>query len=185
MHSTASDLSWAEEMSALELCNMVPGILDEGAERLDRFGECKGKRKKDSGKEASAAEASHEEEVEEETMDEDDREEEGHEEEDEDMEDEDADDEDGGMKSESHSSLGSMQENPCSSWHYSDRCHCHPYSWAKQSKSENGEDGSLGELSVSENSEGEGEDEVGHWQALPSSLLHEPESSGETPEVVG
>ena len=176
--STASDLSQVKEMSALALCNMVPHIPDEGAERLDRFRECRDERWRDSGEEASAAEA-HEEEVEAETMDEDDREEEGCKEEDEDADD-DADDEDGGEESESHSSSGSTQESPCSNQHYSDRhCRC-PCSWAEQSESGNGEDGPR-ELFISENSEGE----AGHPQAPPSSLLHELESSGEMPEVVG
>ena len=35
MHGTTGDLLWAEEVSALALCNMVPHVLDEGAERLD------------------------------------------------------------------------------------------------------------------------------------------------------
>ena len=39
MHGTKSNLSQVKEMLALALCNMVPGILDEGAERLDRSGE--------------------------------------------------------------------------------------------------------------------------------------------------
>ena len=47
------------------------------------------------------------------------------------------------------------------------------------------EDGSFGELSISENSEGEGEGEAGHPQALPSSLLHKQKSLGKLPEVVG
>ena len=64
-------------------------------------------------------------------MDEDDREEEGCEGEDEDREDDDADDEDGGEESESHISSESMQESPCSTHHYSDRCHHHPSSWAE------------------------------------------------------
>ena len=36
---TTSDLSWVKEVSALVLCNLVPYIPDEGAKRLDRFGE--------------------------------------------------------------------------------------------------------------------------------------------------
>ena len=126
MHGTASDLLQVAEMSALALCNMVPCILDEGAERLDRFRERRDERGRDSGEEASAAEAPHEEEAEAETMNEDDREEEGCKEEDEDV-----DDEDGGEESESHSSLGSMQESPCSTQCYSGRCHHCPHSWAK------------------------------------------------------
>ena len=118
-------------------------------------------------------------------MDEDDREEKGRDEENEDVEDEDDDDEDGGEEIESHSRSGSIQESPCSTQCYSDRCHHHPHSWAKQSESENGEDGFLVELSISENSEGEGESEVGHPQTPPSSPLCELESTGKMPEVVG
>ena len=70
-------------MSALALCNMVPHILDEGVERLDRFGECRDENEKDGAEEASSTEARHKEEVEEETMDE------GCKEKDEDVDDED------------------------------------------------------------------------------------------------
>ena len=55
MCGTASDLSWSEEMSALVLCNMVPHILDEGAERLVRFRECRDEKERDGVEEASAA----------------------------------------------------------------------------------------------------------------------------------
>ena len=159
VHGTANDLSQAEEISALVLCNMVPHIPDKGAERLDRFGECMDENERDGVKEASSAEAPHEEEVEEQTMDEDDREEE-----DEDMDDEDVDDEDRDEDSESHSSSGSIQESPHSTHCYSDRCCHHPCSQAKQSESGNGENGSFGKLSVSENSEGEGGGEAGCLQ---------------------
>ena len=154
---------------------MVPHILDEGVERLDRFGEHKDKNEGDGVEEASSGEAPHEEEAEEQTMDEDEREEEGLQEE----------DEDGDEDSESHGSSGSMQESPCSTHGYSDRCHHCLHSWAERSKSGNGEDGSFGKLSVSENSEGERGGEVGHPQAPPSSPLCEQESLGEPPEVVG
>ena len=70
IRGTASVLSWVEEMSALALCNMVLHILDEGVERLGRFGEHRDENKKDGAEEASSTEAPHEEEVEEETMDE-------------------------------------------------------------------------------------------------------------------
>ena len=43
MCNTASDLLWAEELSALVLSNMVPQCLDEGPERLHKFGECRDK----------------------------------------------------------------------------------------------------------------------------------------------
>ena len=180
VHSTASDLSWVEEMSALALCNMVPHVPDEGAERLDRFGECRDKNERDGVKEESSAEAPHEEEAEEQTMDEDDREEEGHKE-----EDENANDEDGDEERVSHSSSGSMQKSPCSIHRYSDRCHCCLHSWTEQCESGNGEDGSFGEISVSENSEGEGGGEMGHLQALQSFLLCAQEFLCELHEVVG
>ena len=167
-------------MSALVLCNMVLHIPDEGAERLDRFRECRDERGRDSGEETSSAEVPHEEEVEAETMDEDDREEEGCKE-----DDEGADAEDWGEESKSHSSLGSMLESLHSTWHYSDRHCCCPRSWAEGSESGNSEDGFLGELSISENSGGDGEGEVGCPQAPPSSPLQEPESLGEMPEEVG
>ena len=118
------------------------------------------------------------EEVEAETMDEDDQEEEGHKEDDEDV-----DDEDGGEGSKSHSSSESTQKSPCSTHHYSDRCH-HHHCWAKQSESGNGKDGSFGEIPVSEDSEDEG-GEAGCLQAPPTSPLYELESSGKSPDVVG
>ena len=104
---------------------------------------------RDGAEETSPPEAPCEEEVEEETMDEDSEEEDyKHCEE----EDEDADEEIG-----SHSTLGSMQESAHSFHRYSDRCHCHhSTSWAQWCKAETEEDGSFGELSVSENGEGEG-----------------------------
>ena len=144
MCGTISDLSRAKEVSALMLCNMVLHIPDEGAERLDRFGEHRDINERGGGvREASSAEVHHEEEVEEETMGEDDEEEEGHEE-----DDEYTDDEDGDEESQSHSSSGSTQEGPHSTHHYSDRCH-HPHNWAEQNESGNDEDSSFGELSVS------------------------------------
>ena len=91
-HGTTSNLLLVEEMLALALCKMVPDILDEGAERLNRFGECRDKDEKDGAEEDSSTEAPHMEEVEEETMDE------GH-----DVDDEDADD-DADEESKSHSS---------------------------------------------------------------------------------
>ena len=178
MCSTGSYLLWAEEMSALALCNMVPHILDEGAERLDRFGECRDEIERDGAEETSPPEAPHEKEVEEETMDEGSKEKDykGHEEE----------DEDAGGESGSHSSSESMQESPHSSCHYSDGCrhHCST-SWAQQCDSGNEEDGSFGELSVSENGEGEGGGEEELPQAPPFSPLCEQESLGKPPEVVG
>ena len=70
MCGTASDLSLAEEMLALALCNMVLHIPDEGAERLDRFGEHRDKNERDGVEETSPPKAPLEKEVEEETMDE-------------------------------------------------------------------------------------------------------------------
>ena len=79
-----------------------------------------------------------------------------------------------------------QQERPCSSCHYSDRCHhCHSASWAQWCEAENEEDGSFRELSVSGNGKGEGEGEAELLQAPPSSSLCEQESSSELPEVVG
>ena len=156
IHSTASDLLWAEEMLALALCNMVLCIPDKGVERLDRFGECREENEKDGAEEAIFTEAPHEEEVEEETMDEG-CEEEDDDTDDEDMDDEDMDDDDTDEESKSHSSSESTQESPHSTHRYSDRHHLQCTYWAQQCKSENGEDGSFGELSVSEN----GEDERG------------------------
>ena len=74
---------------------------------------------------------------------------------------EDVDDED--MDDESESSSSSMRESPRSTHHYSDRCH-HPCSWAEQSESGNEEDGSLGGLPTSKDSEGEGESKTGCHQ---------------------
>ena len=67
---TAGDPSWMEEMLALVLYNMLPRILDEGAERLARFGEHSDENERDGAKEASSTEAPCKEAVEEETMDE-------------------------------------------------------------------------------------------------------------------
>ena len=121
VHSTASDLLWVEEMSALALCNMVLCVMDEGAERLDRFRECRDENERGGAEGASSAGAPHKEETEVETLDEDDREEEGH-----NAEDEDADEE-----SKSKSNSGFMQESPCSTHHYSDRCQCCPHGWVE------------------------------------------------------
>ena len=96
----------------------------------------------------------------------------------------DVDDEDVDEKSENSSSPGSMQESSCSTHCYSDRCHC-PHSSAEQSKLGSGGDGSLGELSASQDSGGKGESKVGHPPALPFPLLHEQESSSELPGVTG
>ena len=135
--------------------------------------------REDDVREASSAEVPRKEEGEDETMGEDDGEEEGCKEDNEYVN-----DEDGGKDSESHSSSGSMQESPHSTCHYSDRC-CHLHSWAERSESGNSEDGSFGELSISEDTGGKGEGEAEHPQALPSSPLCEQESSGESPEVIG
>ena len=175
--STIFDLSQEEEMSALALCNMVPHILDEGAKRLDRFGEHRDKNEKDGAEEAFSTEVPHEEEVEEETMDK------GHKEEDEDADDEDTDDddvdeEDTDKESKSHNSSESTQESSHSTHCYSDRHHHHGTSWAQQCKSENGEDGSFGELSVSENSEDERGGEAEHLQAC-----HPPRCVNRNPQV--
>ena len=156
--------------------NVDPGIPDKGAERLDRFGECTDENERDGAEETSLPEAPGKKEVEEETMDEGSEEEDykGHEEEDEDVDGE----------SGRHSRSESTQESPCSSHHYSDGC-CHSSSWAQQCESENEEDGSFGELSVSKNNEGEGGGEVEILQAPSSSPLCEQESLGEPPKVVG
>ena len=69
MHGTTSDLSQAEEMSALPLCNIVLCILNEGAERLDRFGECRDKNGRDGTGETPPSEAPCEEEMEDKAMD--------------------------------------------------------------------------------------------------------------------
>ena len=131
MCHTTSDLSRAEEVSALALCNMVLCVLDKGAERLDKFREHRYANKRGGGVgEASSVEVPLKEKVEEESMGENDGEEEGHEEDDEDTDDEYTDDEDRGEENESHSSSGSMQESPRSTCCYSDRYHC-PLSWAE------------------------------------------------------
>ena len=96
---------------------------------------------------------------------------------------EDADDEDADKESESPGSSGSMQESPHSTCCYSDR-HCHPCSWAEWSESGSGEDGSFGELAMSQDSGGKGESEVGCPPALSSCPLCEQESP-ESPEVAG
>ena len=83
MCSTTSDLSYAEEVSALILCNLVLHIPDEGAKRLDWFQE---HRDAEGGLgEASSTEVPHKQGPGEELMCED---------EPEDADDEDADDED-------------------------------------------------------------------------------------------
>ena len=131
------------------ICNLVPGIPNEGVKRLDQFKEhrdtegCVGK--------AASLEVSHEEGMEEESMCEDEGENDG----------EDEDDEDANKESESSSS--SMQESPHFTHCYSDRCCC-PHSWAEQCESGDGEDGSLGRLSTSQGSEGKGESEAGVHQ---------------------
>ena len=130
--STASNLSWEEEMLALALYDMVPRVPDEGHKEEDK----------------------------------------------------DADGEDADEESESHTNSKSTQESPRSTCFYSDRHH-HGTSWAQWCESENGEDGSFEELSVSENSKDERGGEAEHSQALLSSPLCEQESSGKLPEVVG
>ena len=149
-------------MSALVLCNMVPCIPDEGAERLDRFGECRNGKGRDGAEQASSTEVPSKENMEEETMVEDGEEEEGHEEEDEDADDEDADEE-----NESQNSSDSTQECTHCSHHYSDRCLC-CCNWAKWSESGSEKDGSFWELTVSENGKGEGGGEVECPQAKSS-----------------
>ena len=95
-------------------CNLVPHFPDEGAKRLDQFGECGDMNEGVGGvMETPSAEAPHEEGLEEESMCEDDK--------------EDADDKDADEKSKSPSSSGSMQESPHSTCCYSDRHH-HPHS---------------------------------------------------------
>ena len=122
VHGTTSDLSCGEEVSAFMLCNLAPRIPDEGARRLDQFGE---HRDVDGGVgEASSTEVPHEEGPGEELM---------HEDELEDADDEDIDVED--MDEESTSSSGSSQKSQCSTYRYSDRHH-HPFSWAECCKSE-------------------------------------------------
>ena len=131
MHGTTSDLSHAEEVSALVLYNLVLHIPDEGVKRLDWFGE---HRDTEGGVgEAASTEVSHEEGIEDESMCEDKGENDR----------EDADDEDADEESESSSS--SAQESPLPTHQYSDRC-CHPHSWTEWSKSGDWEDGSLGGL---------------------------------------
>ena len=96
VHGTTSDLSCVEEVSALVLCNLVLHIPDEGASRLDWFGE---HRDVEGGVgEASPTEVPCEEEPGEESM---------HEDELEDANDEDVDDED--MDKESASSSSSCK----------------------------------------------------------------------------
>ena len=168
VHSTTSDLSHTEEVSGLTLCNLVPRIPDEGVKRLDWFGEHSDA--EGGVEEAASTEVSWEEGMEDESMHEDEGENDG----------EDADDEDADKESESSSS--SMQESPRSTHCYSDRCHC-SCSWVEQSKSGDGEDGSLGGLSASQGSEGKGKSEVECPPALTSSLLCEQESSSESTEV--
>ena len=159
MHGTTSDLSCVEEVSALTLCNLVPHIPDNGARSLDWFGE---HRDVERGVgEASSTEASHKEGPGEELM---------HEDEPEDADDEDADDKD--MDEENMSSSGSSQESPCSTCHYSDRCH-YPCNWTEHCKSEDGEDGFLVRFSAGQYSRGDGESEVGHLPAQTSSLLRQ------------
>ena len=92
----------------------------------------------------------------------------------------DGDDEDTDKESENSSS--SVQESPCSTHHYSDRCSC-PHSWDECSESGDGEDGSLGGLSTSQGSESEGKSEVGCPPAPTSSPLCEQESSSKSTEV--
>ena len=124
--STTSDLSGVEGVSTLALCNLVLCIPDEGASRLDQFGE---HRDAEGGVgEASPTEVPREEGLGEESM---------HEDEPEDADDEDVDDED--TDNASASSSASSQESQHSTCHYSDR-HCHPRSWAEHWKSEDGED---------------------------------------------
>ena len=132
MCGTTSDLSCMEEVSALVLCNLVPCIPDEGVKRLDWFGE---HRDTEGGVgEASLTEVPCVEGMEDTSMCGDDGED---------------------MDEESESSSSFMQESPCSTHHYSDRHH-QPCSWDEQSKLGNGEDGSLGGLPASQDSEGEG-----------------------------
>ena len=148
------------------LCNLVPCIPDKGAKRLDQFGE---HRKAEGGVgEPSSTGVPCKEGLEDESMCEDDR--------------EDADDKDVDEESKSPSSSGSAQESPCSTHHYSDRS-CHPHSWAEWSELGNGEDGSLGGLSISQDSGGKGESEVGCQPALTSSPLCEQESSSQSLEA--
>ena len=110
------------------LCNPVPHIPDEGARRLDQFGE---HRDAEGGVgEASSTDVPHKEGPGEELMCEDELE---------DTDDEDMDDED--KDEDSISSSGSSQEIQHSTCHYSDRHH-HPCSWAEHCESEDGGDGS-------------------------------------------
>ena len=163
VHGTRSDLSCMEGVSALVLCNLVPCIPDEGASRLDWFGE---HRDAEGGVgEASSTEVPHKEGLEEESMCEDEPEDTD----DEDMDDEDTDDM-------STSSSASSQESQCSTHCYSDR-HCCLHSWVECCKSEDGEDDSPGELPAGQCSRGEGENEVGHPPGPTSSPLGVQESS--------
>ena len=59
VHGTVSNLSCMEEVSPLMLCNLVPSIPDEGASRLDWFGEHRDV--EGSVGEASSTEVPHEE----------------------------------------------------------------------------------------------------------------------------
>ena len=133
------------------LCNLVPRIPDEGARRLDQFGE---HRDAEGGvEEASSTEVPHKEGPGEESMCEDEPE-----------------DVDEDTDKENMSSSGSLQESQCSTCCYSDRHH-HPCSWAERCESEDGEDGSLMRFPTDLDSRGEGESEVGHLPALTSSPL--------------
>ena len=164
VHSTTSDLSCVEEVSALALCNLVPCIPDEGASRLDQFGE---HRDMEGGLgEASSTEVPCVEGLGEESM---------HEDEPEDADDEDTDDV-------SMSSSASSQESQHSTHCYSDRCR-HPHSWAECCESEDGEDDSLVRLPTGQCSGGEGESEVEHLPAPTSSPLGVQESSSEPTET--
>ena len=160
-----NDLLHVEEVSALMLCNLVPRTPDEGAIRLDQFGE---HRDMESGVgEASLTEVPCEEGLGEESM---------HEDEPEDADDQDADDED--IDNVSVSSSASSQESQCSTHCYSDRCH-HPCSWAEHCELEDGKDDSPVGLPTGQCSGGEGESEVGHPPARTSSPLGVQESSCE------
>ena len=169
MHGTTSDLSCAEEVSALILYNLVPHAPNKGAKRLDQFGD---HRDAEGGVgEASSTEFPHEEGPREESMCEDKPEDAG---------DKDGDDED--TDEESMSSSGSSQESPHSTCRYSDRC-CHPPSWAEHCESEDRKDGSLGRFSTGQYSRSKGESEVGHLPALTSSPPDGQESSSKLMEA--
>ena len=152
------------------LCNLVLYIPDEGARRLDWFGEhldAEG-----DVMEASSTEVPQKEGPGEESMCEDELE---------DVDDEDTDDEN--TDEESTSSSGSSQKSQHSTHHYSDRHH-HPRSWAEHCESEDGKDGSLVRFSTGQYSEGEGESEVGHLPAPTSSPLGGQQSSSESTKAV-